>query len=133
MLRKVFIKQSYDPLADRLRPKDISDFIDQSHLLADRHPLRQAIMNNTPHSMILWGPSEVGKTTLARIICQQADGFFIQLSTVLDGIKPLGMWLNVLENTKILVNRRFYSCMRYENILTKLFFYLILKISRLFI
>lgn len=77
------------PLAEELRPKTLDEFYSQKHLLNDSHPLKQAINNKQLHSMILWGPSGVGKTTLARIICSQVDGYFAQLSAVLDGVKQL--------------------------------------------
>lgn len=85
------------PLAETLRPKDLQDFCAQSHLLNDTHPLKQAINNKQLHSMILWGPSGVGKTTLARIMCAQIEGYFVQLSAVLDGVKELRV---VIENAK---------------------------------
>ncbi|MBC8493585.1 MAG: replication-associated recombination protein A [Candidatus Thioglobus sp.] len=85
------------PLAETLRPDNLSEFFSQSHLLNDTHPLKQAINNKQLHSMILWGPSGVGKTTLARIICTQVEGYFVQLSAVLDGVKELR---NVVENAK---------------------------------
>ena len=85
------------PLAEVLRPKNLQDFCAQTHLLNDAHPLKQAINNKKLHSMILWGPSGVGKTTLARIMCAQVEGYFVQLSAVLDGVKELRA---VIENAK---------------------------------
>lgn len=85
------------PLAENLRPKNIAEFVGQSHLLNATHPLKHSIDNKQAHSMILWGPSGTGKTTLARIICEQIDGYFMQLSAVLDGVKELR---NVIENAK---------------------------------
>ena len=85
------------PLAEELRPKSLDEFYSQKHLLNDSHPLKQAINNKQLHSMILWGPSGVGKTTLARIICSLVDGYFAQLSAVLDGVKQLR---DVIENAK---------------------------------
>jgi putative ATPase len=77
------------PLAESLRPKVLAEFAGQSHLLNDTHPLKQALDNKQLHSMILWGPSGTGKTTLARIIASQVDGHFTQISAVLDGVKEL--------------------------------------------
>ena len=77
------------PLADKLRPQTLDDFSGQAHLLNEQHPLKQAINNRQLHSMILWGPSGVGKTTLARIIADQVEGNFVQMSAVLDGVKEL--------------------------------------------
>jgi putative ATPase len=85
------------PLAENLRPQVLDDFFGQSHLLSDNHPLKQAIDRQQLHSMILWGPSGTGKTTLARIIASQVDGHFAQMSAVLDGVKELRV---VVENAK---------------------------------
>ena len=85
------------PLADKLRPKTLDDFSGQAHLLSEHHPLKQAINNRQLHSMILWGPSGVGKTTLARIIADQVEGNFVQMSAVLDGVKELRL---VVESAK---------------------------------
>ena len=85
------------PLAEILRPQSIDDFFGQSHLLNNIHPLSRAIASGQLHSMILWGPSGTGKTTLARIIVNKVDGHFEQLSAVLDGVKELRA---VLENAK---------------------------------
>jgi len=85
------------PLAENLRPQNLDEFFGQSHLLNGTHPLRQAVDNGQLHSMILWGPSGTGKTTLARIIARQVDGHFAQISAVLDGVKELRV---VIENAK---------------------------------
>jgi putative ATPase len=85
------------PLADCLRPKTLDDFVGQSHLLAQGQPLRCAIERHELHSMILWGNSGVGKTTLAHIICQQVKGYLAELNAVLDGVKELR---KVVENAK---------------------------------
>ncbi len=85
------------PLAENLRPQTLDDFFGQSHLLNRNHPLKQALDRQQLHSMILWGPSGTGKTTLARIIASQVDGHFAQMSAVLDGVKELRA---VVENAK---------------------------------
>lgn len=70
------------PLAERLRPKTLDDVIGQSHLLGDGEILRQIAKNKHPVSLILWGPPGSGKTTLARIIANEVEADFIELSAV---------------------------------------------------
>ncbi|MGA8261277.1 MAG: replication-associated recombination protein A [Arenicellales bacterium] len=77
------------PLADRMRPRTIDDFVGQTHLLGEDRPLRQAWDSRTLHSMILWGPPGTGKTTLARMLAENADAEFITLSAVLSGVKDI--------------------------------------------
>lgn len=77
------------PLAEQLRPQSLDQVVGQQHLLAGQHPLAQALKQHQLHSMILWGPSGVGKTTLARVMARHIEGDFIQLSAVLDGVKEL--------------------------------------------
>ncbi|CAA0118949.1 Replication-associated recombination protein A [Halioglobus japonicus] len=79
----------YQPLAARLRPRTLSDYAGQSHILGPGKPLRQAIDTCQLHSMIFWGPPGVGKTTLARIAAGHANAHFIQLSAVLSGVKDI--------------------------------------------
>jgi putative ATPase len=77
------------PLAERLRPKMLDEVIGQSHLLGPGKPLRLAFETRRPHSMILWGPPGVGKTTLARLMAQAFDAEFIALSAVFSGVKDI--------------------------------------------
>ncbi|MGV8933097.1 MAG: replication-associated recombination protein A [Gallionellaceae bacterium] len=77
------------PLAERLRPKHIDEVIGQSHLLGPGRPLRMAFTSGKPHSMILWGPPGVGKTTLARLMASAFDAEFVPLSAVLSGVKDI--------------------------------------------
>jgi putative ATPase len=80
---------SYRPLADRLRPQSLDEFVGQAHLLGAGAPLRKALESARPHSMILWGPPGTGKTTLARLVASGADAEFVALSAVLAGIKDI--------------------------------------------
>src|SRR6266481_3552228 len=75
------------PMAEALRPKSLAEFVGQQHLLGPGKPLRLAFDSGKPHSMILWGPPGVGKTTLARLMAAAFDAQFIALSAVFSGIK----------------------------------------------
>ena len=77
------------PLADRMRPRSLEEYIGQSHLLAPGKPLYEAIRSGRLHSMIFWGPPGTGKTTLARLIATHADAAFATLSAVLSGVKEI--------------------------------------------
>ena len=77
------------PLAERLRPTTLDQVIGQTHLLGSGKPLRVAFESGQPHSMILWGPPGVGKTTLARLMAEGFNSEFIALSAVLSGVKDI--------------------------------------------
>ena len=77
------------PLADRMRPRSIDEFVGQAQVLGPGKPLRAAIEGGQLHSLILWGPPGTGKTTLARLIAQRADAHFIALSAVMAGVKDI--------------------------------------------
>ena len=81
--------QDSAPLAERLRPRNLAEVIGQTHLLGPGKPLRVAFDSGKPHSMILWGPPGVGKTTLARLMSDGFDMEFIALSAVLSGVKEI--------------------------------------------
>ena len=81
--------QESTPLAERLRPHSLADVIGQSHLLGPGKPLRVAFESGHPHSMILWGPPGVGKTTLARLMADAFGLDFIAISAVLGGVKDI--------------------------------------------
>ena len=89
---------TYKPLAEILRPSDLVDFVGQNHLLESDKPIGKSLADKQFHSMILWGPSGVGKTTLARIICNQMGAHFEQMSAVLGGIKE---FRNVIEHADL--------------------------------
>ncbi len=77
------------PLAEQLRPATLAEVVGQQHLLGPGKPLRLAFASRTPHSMILWGPPGVGKTTLARLMADAFDAEFIALSAVFSGVKDI--------------------------------------------
>jgi len=77
------------PLADRMRPDSLENYIGQTHLLGEGKPLRAALAAGNPHSMIFWGPPGVGKTTLARLIAHYAKAQFLSISAVLSGVKEI--------------------------------------------
>src|SRR5881628_1318232 len=77
------------PLAERLRPRTIAEVIGQQHLLGPGKPLAIAFASRKPHSMILWGPPGVGKTTLARLMADAFNADFIALSAVFSGVKDI--------------------------------------------
>ena len=77
------------PLAERLRPRTLAEVIGQEHLTGEGMPLRIAFDSGKPHSMILWGPPGVGKTTIARLMATAFEADFIALSAVLSGVKEI--------------------------------------------
>ena len=77
------------PLADRMRPRTLDEFVGQEHILAPGKPLRLQIERDDPGSIIFWGPPGVGKTTLAQIIAHITKAEFIEFSAVLSGIKEI--------------------------------------------
>ncbi len=81
--------KSRAPLAERIRPATLDEVAGQAHLLGPGKPLRLAFSSGRPHSMILWGPPGVGKTTLARLMAKEFDAEFIALSAVFSGVKEI--------------------------------------------
>jgi putative ATPase len=77
------------PLAERLRPRTLEEYVGQRHLLGDGRLLRTALLRGTLHSMILWGPPGTGKTTLARLLAARAQARFVTFSAVLSGVKEV--------------------------------------------
>jgi putative ATPase len=93
------------PLAERMRPTSLEDFVGQSHILAPGKPLRSQIDRDQLGSIILWGPPGVGKTTLARIIARLTHSDFIPFSAVLSGIKEIKAVMADAERNKRLGRR----------------------------
>ena len=89
MQRSLFEDQARDPLASRVRPETLDEYVGQTHLLAEGKVLRQLIEHDQICSMIFWGPPGVGKTTLARIIAEKTRARFVDFSAVTSGIKEI--------------------------------------------
>ncbi|MBQ9600146.1 MAG: replication-associated recombination protein A [Clostridia bacterium] len=88
------------PLASRLRPESLDEYVGQKHLVGKGKLLRQMIENDNISSMIFWGPPGVGKTTLARIIAKQTKADFVEVSAVSCGVKELKEIMTAAENAR---------------------------------
>ena len=77
------------PLAERMRPRTLADFVGQEHLTGEGRLLRRAVETDQVPSLVFWGPPGTGKTTLARIVAQASGAHFAQVSAVLAGVKDL--------------------------------------------
>ncbi|MBO6555900.1 MAG: replication-associated recombination protein A [Pseudomonadales bacterium] len=98
--------RSYQPLASRMRPTNLEEYIGQSHLLAPGKPLREAIESSQLHSMILWGPPGVGKTTIARLISCVCDVEFQSISAVLSGVKDIREAIEIAKQQRSVSDRK---------------------------
>ena len=96
----LFENKAMQPLAERLRPTDLSEFVGQTHLLGRGKVLRRLIENDRVSSMIFWGPPGVGKTTLARIIASHTKSEFINFSAVTSGIKEIRTVMQQAESNR---------------------------------
>ena len=95
----LFSREPKAPLAERMRPHQVDQVVGQSHLLAPGRPLRAAFEAGEPHSMILWGPPGVGKTTLARLMADLFDCAFIAISAVFAGVKDIRQAMEQAQQT----------------------------------
>ena len=93
------------PLAERMRPATLNEYAGQAHLLAPGKPLRRAIEEARPHSMLFWGPPGTGKTTLARLITHYWQAEFLTLSAVLAGVKEIRAAVDVARQNRVQANR----------------------------
>ena len=93
-------QEAYNPLASRMRPEDLDEFVGQEHLLGKGKVLRQLIEQDRVSSMIFWGPPGVGKTTLAGIIAHKTHSRFVNVSAVTSGIKEIKEVMAQAENSR---------------------------------
>ena len=122
------------PLAEKMRPSALKDVYGQNHLIEQGKIIHEIISNKQPTSLILWGPPGSGKTTLARIIANEVNAEFIELSAVTSGKADV---LSVIEHAKQnqrLKLRPYYLLMKYIGLikLNKTLFYPTLKMAQLF-
>src|SRR5437868_8954893 len=89
------------PLADRMRPRTLDEFVRQEHIVGPGKPLRLQIERDDPGSLIFWGPPGVGKTTLAKIIARVTRAEFIEFSAVLSGIKEIKQVMADAEKARV--------------------------------
>ena len=96
----LFDEVKYEPLAYRMRPKNLSEFVGQEHMIGNGKILKKMIESDNVSSMIFWGPPGVGKTTLARIIAHETKSDFINFSAVTSGIKEIKKVMEDADNNK---------------------------------
>jgi putative ATPase len=102
--------QAYQPLAARMRPQTLVQYLGQDHILGPGKPLRVALEQGHLHSMILWGPPGVGKTSLARLITGQMEAVFVPLSAVFSGVKDIRAAVADAEAERKRSGRRMHFC-----------------------
>ncbi|MGD8519968.1 MAG: replication-associated recombination protein A [Desulfobacterales bacterium] len=94
------------PLADRMRPRNLAEFIGQQHVVGEGSLIRSAIAQDRIFSMILWGPPGCGKTTLARIIAGETDSHFVHFSAVLSGVKEIRAVIDIARDQQRMYRKR---------------------------
>ena len=102
----LFTRAAPEPLAARMRPRTLERYVGQQHLLGQGKPLGEALRSGALHSMILWGPPGVGKTTLARLFSEMVDGYFQSLSAVLAGVKDIRKAAEEAEQRLVMHNQK---------------------------
>ena len=101
-------KKSGAPLADRMRPRTLDEFVGQRHIVGEGRLLRRAILTDALQSSIFWGPPGCGKTTLAAIIANTTNSRFVRLNAVTSGVKELRDVLSAAEKELKLYGRSTY-------------------------
>ncbi len=96
----------FRPLAARMRPRDLSEYIGQRHLLAPGKPLRRALEQGKPHSMLLWGPPGTGKTTLAELVANSCHAHVERISAVTSGVKEIRAAIDQAKQVAAMHGRR---------------------------
>ena len=102
----IHTNEHFTPLAESMRPKTLDDLVGQTHLFGEGKPLNLAFRSGKPHSMILWGPPGVGKTTIARLTAHVFDCEFIALSAVLAGVKEIRQAIELAEHHLQQLNKK---------------------------
>ena len=98
--------RAFQPLADRMRPGNLDEFIGQAHAVGDGTLIRRAVLEDRIFSMILWGPPGCGKTTLARIFAMQTNSYFVHFSAVLSGVKEIRSVVDQAKNQQRLYRKK---------------------------
>ena len=101
----LFSQQTYAPLAARMRPVSLDEYVGQSHLVGPGKPLRKMLESSHCHSMVLWGPPGTGKTTMAELIAVYTNAQVIKLSAVTSGVKEIRAAMDEAEQNKSMGER----------------------------